>query len=69
MKITTQVHTIFLLIGPTESGKTTFTKEVLLPQLSFQAAEKISKPIVIICLQMTCVANCWGETMTNMQLV
>lgn len=40
MKITTQVHTIFLLIGPTESGKTTFTKEVLLPQLSFQAAEK-----------------------------
>ena len=40
MKITTQVHTIFLLIGPTESGKTTFTKEVLLPQLSFEAAEK-----------------------------
>lgn len=40
MKITTQVHTIFLLIGPTESGKTTFTNEVLLPQLSFQAAEK-----------------------------
>lgn len=40
MKITTKVHTIFLLIGPTESGKTTFTKEVLLPQVNFQDEEK-----------------------------
>lgn len=40
MKITTKVHTIFLLIGPTESGKTTFTKEVLMPQLAFQDDQK-----------------------------
>lgn len=35
MKITTNVHTIFMLIGATESGKTTFAKEVLMPQLKF----------------------------------
>ncbi|MBX8938165.1 metallophosphoesterase [Enterococcus gilvus] len=40
MKITTKVHTIFLLIGPTESGKTTFAKEVLMPQLAFQEEQK-----------------------------
>ncbi|WP_438732992.1 metallophosphoesterase [Enterococcus sp. AZ128] len=40
MKIITKVHTIFLLIGPTESGKTTFAKEVLMPQLAFQEEQK-----------------------------
>ncbi len=33
MEIKTKLHTIFLLIGPTESGKTTFAKQVLMPQL------------------------------------
>lgn len=40
MKITTKVHTIFLLIGPTESGKTTFAKEILMPQLFFRDKQK-----------------------------
>ncbi|MFE5318598.1 metallophosphoesterase [Paenibacillus sp. NPDC056579] len=33
MEIRTQVHTIFMMIGATECGKTTFAKEVLIPQL------------------------------------
>src|SRR5579875_2105939 len=33
MLIKTSIHTIFVLIGPTECGKSTFTREVLLPQL------------------------------------
>lgn len=40
MKITTKVHTIFLLIGPTESGKTTFAKDILIPQLAFRDKQK-----------------------------
>lgn len=35
MEIMTRVHTIFMLIGSTECGKTTFASEVLLPQLRF----------------------------------
>lgn len=33
MLIKSQVHTIFMLVGPTECGKSTFAKEVLIPQL------------------------------------
>lgn len=40
MKIETRTHTIFLLIGPTEAGKTTFAKEVLIPQLQSQDEKK-----------------------------
>lgn len=40
LKITTQVHTIFMLVGPTECGKTTFAKEVLIPGLHFADEEK-----------------------------
>ncbi|MBD0383269.1 metallophosphoesterase [Paenibacillus sedimenti] len=35
MEIQTKVHTIFMLIGSTECGKTTFAKEVLIPGLKF----------------------------------
>ncbi|MEJ8546940.1 metallophosphoesterase [Brevibacillus borstelensis] len=35
MEIQTKVHTILMLIGPTECGKTTFAKEVLIPGLRF----------------------------------
>ncbi|MEK8130348.1 metallophosphoesterase [Paenibacillus filicis] len=38
MQIQTKVHTIFMLIGSTECGKTTFAREVLIPQLRFEAA-------------------------------
>lgn len=33
MEIETRVHTIFMLVGATECGKTTFAREVLIPQL------------------------------------
>lgn len=33
MEIQTKVHTIFLMVGATECGKSTFAKEVLIPQL------------------------------------
>ncbi|MEK5035253.1 metallophosphoesterase [Paenibacillus sp. FSL R7-0302] len=33
MDIQTKVHTIFMLVGATECGKSTFAKEVLIPQL------------------------------------
>lgn len=36
MEIQTKVHTIFMLIGSTECGKTTFANEVLMPQLRFR---------------------------------
>ncbi|MBL1223579.1 metallophosphoesterase [Enterococcus sp. BWR-S5] len=39
MLIQTKTHTIFLLIGPTECGKTTFSKEVLMKQLGFEEPE------------------------------
>ncbi len=40
MLLQTQVHTIFMLVGPTECGKTTFAKEVLMPRLSFEDEQK-----------------------------
>ncbi|MFD0589628.1 metallophosphoesterase [Paenibacillus sp. GCM10027627] len=33
MIIETKIHTIFMLVGPSECGKSTFAQEVLLPQL------------------------------------
>ncbi|MEK5161707.1 metallophosphoesterase [Paenibacillus sp. FSL R5-0527] len=36
MEIQTKVHTIFMLVGSTECGKTTFAKEVLMPGLRFE---------------------------------
>jgi len=36
MEIQTKVHTIFMLVGSTECGKTTFAKEVLIPGLRFE---------------------------------
>ncbi|KJB86011.1 metallophosphoesterase [Paenibacillus sp. E194] len=38
MELVTNVHTIYLMIGPTECGKTTFAKEVLMPQLRGDAS-------------------------------
>lgn len=38
MDIQTKVHTVFMLIGSTECGKTTFAKEVLIPGLRFEDA-------------------------------
>ncbi|MFD2611280.1 metallophosphoesterase [Paenibacillus gansuensis] len=40
MEIRTKVHTIFLMIGSTECGKTTFANEVLIPQLQFDLPDK-----------------------------
>ncbi|MEH7238016.1 metallophosphoesterase [Bacillus sp. JJ1562] len=40
MKIETKLHTIYMLIGPTECGKSTFAKNVLIPQLQFYDEEK-----------------------------
>jgi predicted kinase len=40
MEIKIKVHTIFLMVGATESGKTTFAKEVLIPQLRFSDINK-----------------------------
>ncbi|MGM9923400.1 MAG: AAA family ATPase [Bacillus sp. (in: firmicutes)] len=40
MKISTKMHTIFLLVGATECGKTTFAKEVLQPQLHMEEESK-----------------------------
>lgn len=36
MKISTKVHTIFLLVGSTECGKSTFAKNILIPSLSHE---------------------------------
>ncbi len=40
MNIKTQLHTIFLLVGPTECGKSTFAKNILIPQLECSCPEK-----------------------------
>lgn len=40
MEIQTRVHTIFLLVGATECGKSTFAKEVLMPQLKIEDAAR-----------------------------
>ncbi len=36
MKISTNVHTIFLLVGSSECGKSTFAKNILIPSLSYR---------------------------------
>ncbi|WP_256758535.1 metallophosphoesterase [Cohnella sp. WQ 127256] len=36
MEISTKVHTIFMMVGSTECGKTTFARQVLMPQLRFR---------------------------------
>jgi predicted kinase len=38
--IQTKQHTIYMLIGPTECGKSTFAKNILIPQLRHENAEK-----------------------------
>jgi predicted kinase len=38
--IQTRVHTIFMLVGATECGKTTFAREVLIPQLKLDETTK-----------------------------
>ncbi len=38
--ITTNMHTIFLMVGASESGKTTFAKEILMPQLQMEHENK-----------------------------
>lgn len=43
MNIQTRIHTIFMLVGSTECGKTTFAKEVLIPGLQFEASDKALK--------------------------
>ncbi|MBO8172984.1 MAG: metallophosphoesterase [Bacillaceae bacterium] len=40
MELKTNMHTIFMLIGATNSGKSTFAKEILLPQLSIQDKDR-----------------------------
>ena len=40
MKIKTQLHTIFMLVGPTECGKSTFARNILIPCLEFSHPEK-----------------------------
>lgn len=40
MELHTQMHTIFMLVGPTECGKTTFAKEVLIPSLQWEYPER-----------------------------
>jgi len=40
MEMRTKIHTIFMMIGTTECGKTTFANEVLMPQLRFRDDSK-----------------------------
>lgn len=40
MKMEFSTHTIVMLVGPTECGKTTFAREVLLPQLMYREESK-----------------------------
>ncbi|MFX3635889.1 MAG: metallophosphoesterase [Candidatus Pristimantibacillus sp.] len=40
MEIQTRVHTIFMMVGPTECGKTTFAEEVLIPHLRMENKER-----------------------------
>lgn len=40
LEINTQLHTIYLLVGPIECGKSTFIQKVLLPQLQFDDKNK-----------------------------
>ncbi|MVP01039.1 metallophosphoesterase [Paenibacillus lutrae] len=43
MEIRTKIHTIYMLVGSTECGKTTFAREVLIPQLRFQDESRALK--------------------------
>jgi len=36
----TRIHTVLVLVGPTECGKSTFAREVLVPQLRVEEADK-----------------------------
>ncbi|MCM3627563.1 metallophosphoesterase [Paenibacillus glycanilyticus] len=40
MEILTKMHTIFLMVGSTECGKSTFANEILIPGLQFQDKER-----------------------------
>jgi Predicted kinase len=40
MEISTKIHTIFLLVGSTECGKSTFANEILIPGLQFRDEER-----------------------------
>ena len=40
MELHTKMHTIFMLVGPTECGKTTFAKEILIPSLQWEYPER-----------------------------
>ncbi|WP_127491526.1 metallophosphoesterase [Paenibacillus glycanilyticus] len=40
MQISTKIHTIFLMVGSTECGKSTFANEILIPGLKFRDEEK-----------------------------
>jgi predicted kinase len=40
MKIETKQHTIYLFIGPTECGKSTFAKNILIPQLQYKHPDR-----------------------------
>lgn len=40
MEISTKVHTIFLMVGSTECGKSTFANEILIPSLKFRDEER-----------------------------
>ncbi|AQY52390.1 hypothetical protein PWEIH_08426 [Listeria weihenstephanensis FSL R9-0317] len=40
MELKTKLHTIFMLVGPTECGKSTFARNILLPQLQFSDPDK-----------------------------
>ena len=40
MRIQTKVHTVFMFIGATECGKSTFAEKILRPQLQFSEATK-----------------------------
>ncbi|MBW7452579.1 metallophosphoesterase [Paenibacillus sepulcri] len=40
MEMLTKVHTIFMMVGTTECGKTTFAKELLIPQLSLEERDR-----------------------------
>lgn len=40
MQINTKLHTVYLLVGSTECGKSTFTEEILCSQLQFEDQDK-----------------------------
>lgn len=40
MELHTKMHTIFMLVGPTECGKTTFAREILIPSLQWEYSER-----------------------------